>query len=161
MKCLFWRPIELAQDDTPGIDPILHAIENLSEKYDYVVMLQPTSPLRRNDDIDNCIELCIKQKYCACVSVTKPDKTPYWMYSLDENGRMLPLIPMEKPIIRRQDLPEVYSLNGAIYVAQTAWLLSNKTFLTHETHAYIMPEERSVDIDSDIDFRFAEFLMKR
>lgn len=77
----FKRPIELAQDDTPGIDPVLHAIEQCPG-YDYVVLLQPTSPLRTVDDIDGCIEQLLSSDGTNfCVSVTEPEKSPYWMYT--------------------------------------------------------------------------------
>jgi N-acylneuraminate cytidylyltransferase len=68
---------------------------------------------------------------------------------------------LEKPIDRRQDLPKVYALNGAVYIAQVEWLLNNRSFITDETHAYIMPKERSVDIDDEMDFKLAEFLLQK
>lgn len=157
----FIRPDELAQDDTPGIKPVLHAIETLKEKYDYVVLLQPTSPLRKVEDIDGCIELCVLKSAKSCVSVTEPDKSPYWMYLLDEKDRLHPIIETLENFDRRQDLPKVYALNGALYVANCAWLLNTGNLISAETIAYKMPRERSVDIDSDTDFRFAEFLMNR
>lgn len=157
----FSRPMELAQDGTPGVEPVLHAIKTLPEKYYYVVLLQPTSPLRKAEDIDGCIELCISRSAKSCVSVTEPDKSPYWMYTLDAQGKMLPVLGADKVFLRRQDLPEIYSVNGAVYVADCSWLLNNGTFILAETIAYKMPRERSVDIDLDVDFRFAEFLMNR
>lgn len=157
----FMRPAELATDKAKSIDAVFHALFSLSEKYDYVVLLQPTSPLRIADDIDACIKLCTGRRINSCVSVTESEKNPYWMYSLNKNGRMRRLIQTEKIIDRRQDLPKVYLSNGAIYVAQVDWLLNNKTFVTDETYAYIMPSERSVDIDNDMDFKFTEFLLLR
>jgi len=157
----FMRPIELAQDDTPGIEPVLHAIETLPEKYDYVVLLQPTSPLRKTEDIDRCIEKCIDLNWSACVTVTEAQKSPYWMYQLDDcDDRMIPVMKMEKRLDRRQELPKVYIVNGAVYVAHVEWLLNRKDFITDETHCLIMPRERSVDIDNDIDLKFAEFLLQ-
>ncbi|MFZ3122402.1 MAG: acylneuraminate cytidylyltransferase family protein [Thermodesulfovibrionales bacterium] len=157
----FMRPAELATDKAKSIGAVFHALLSLPEKYDYVVLLQPTSPLRTADDIDACVKLCMSKGGNSCVSVTESEKNPHWMYSLNKNGRMHKLIQTEKTIDRRQDLPKVYALNGAIYVAQVDWLLNNKAFVTDETYAYIMPKERSVDIDNDLDFRFAEFLLLR
>lgn len=157
----FMRPAELATDKARSIDVVSHALLSLPEKYDYVVLLQPTSPLRTADDIDACVKLCVGKRINSCVSVTESEKNPHWMYSLDRNGRMHRLIKTKKTIDRRQDLPKVYALNGAIYVAQVDWLLNNKAFVTDETYAYIMPKERSVDIDNDLDFKFAEFLLLR
>lgn len=157
----FVRPAELAQDDTPGIKPVIHAISILPDKYDYVLLLQPTSPFRSVADIDGCIEYCIQMDAKACVSVTEPEKSPYWMYLLDEKDRLHPLIETFENVDRRQDLPKVYALNGALYVANCAWLLNTGKFISAATIAYKMHKERSVDIDSDADFRFAEFLMNR
>jgi len=154
----FVRPAELARDDTPGIAPVLHAIETLGS-YDYVVLLQPTSPLRSAADIDGCLEHCARSGFSACVSVTEPDKSPYWMYTLDAAGRMQPLMEEGGGFTRRQDLPQVYSLNGAVYVADCRWLERNRTFISPETGAYRMPRERSIDIDSETDLAFANFIL--
>lgn len=146
----FKRPLELAQDDTPGIEPVLHAIEQCPG-YDYVVLLQPTSPLRTVEDIDGCIEKLLNNNADFCVSVTEPEKSPYWMYTLEED-RMVPLLPQDELVARRQDLPKVYALNGAVYVAKTRCLIIEKSFLVKDTLAYIMKSERSLDIDNELDF---------
>jgi len=147
----FVRPRELAGDDTPGIAPVLHAIAVVSETYDYVVLLQPTSPLREAGDIDGCIERCISESRFSCVTVSKADQSPYWMYIVNSDNSIAPIIKSTN-YIRRQDLPEVYVLNGAVYVANVAWLKKNKRFVYEETVALIMPENRAVDIDAEEDF---------
>lgn len=152
----FVRPAELARDETPGIEPVLHAIAALPEQYDYVVLLQPTSPLRTAEDIDRCLERCLSRKAPACVSVTEPDKSPYWMYTLDGDGLLHPLLNVDAERRRRQDLPKVYALNGAVYAADRQWLLRTRSFVTAETAAYEMPKDRSLDIDTEIDLLFAE-----
>jgi len=154
----FVRPAELADDDTPGIDVVLHACQVLCG-YDYVVFLQPTSPLRTTADIDRAIELSEECGAPACVSVTKADKSPYWMYYLDSACHMAPVMDASQRPTLRQALPEVYALNGAVYVARVDWLLRTRSFLTPETAAYVMPRERSVDIDTALDFKIAEALM--
>lgn len=151
----FIRPADLAQDDTPGIDPVLHAINVLPEQYDYVVLLQPTSPLRTVADIDGCIRKCIDAGASACVSVTEPDKNPYWMYNLSNEDHLLPLLPQPDIISRRQDLPKVYALNGAVYVAIISWLTTTKSFLSSDTVAYLMDKENSCDIDTEFDLKIA------
>jgi CMP-N,N'-diacetyllegionaminic acid synthase len=153
----FIRPSDLSQDDTPGMAPVFHALEQI-KGYDYILQLQPTSPLRTEIDIDSAIELCLDGNAHSCVSVTEPDKSPYWMYTLNENLKMSPLL--DGQYIRRQELPAVYALNGAIYIAQVDWIFKNKSFLSRETLAYIMPKERSVDIDTMIDITIAEALLK-
>lgn len=155
----FKRPIELAQDDTPGIDPVLHAIEQCPG-YDYVVLLQPTSPLRTVEDIDGCIEKLLHNDADFCVSVTEPEKSPYWMYKL-EDEKIVPLLPRDGIITRRQDLPKCYVLNGAVYVADANVLLKSKSFLTEKTTAYLMGNESSYDIDTLNDFYICEFILEK
>lgn len=156
----FKRPDDLAKDDTPGIAPILHALSMLPA-FDFIVLLQPTSPLRRAADIDGCIERCITQQANCCVSVTEQDKSPFWMYYIDSKGLLEPVISTTNNIaVRRQELPVVYALNGAIYVARCEWLTINKSFLSPETIAYPMLKEYSVDIDTWIDLQLAELLLK-
>jgi CMP-N,N'-diacetyllegionaminic acid synthase len=152
----FIRPNELAKDDTPGIEPVLHALRTLPEKYDYVVLLQPTSPLRLVVDIDGCIELCILKNAPAAVSVTKVTQHPYWMFEIDHSGRTIPFIQERKEVFCRQDLPDVYILNGAVYVSKTDWLLEHQSFMAPLTVANIMPRERSFDIDDEIDLNACE-----
>jgi N-acylneuraminate cytidylyltransferase len=154
----FKRPIELAQDDTPGIAPVLHALKVLP-KYDYVILLQPTSPLRKVDDMDACLEKCLAFNANACVSVVEVTENPYWMYTISPDGIMHQLIKTNNSFSRRQDLPNVYKLNGAVYVADSEWLEKNKSFLSDETIAYIMMLERSVDIDSEYDILNLEIML--
>ncbi|MFJ8457767.1 cytidylyltransferase domain-containing protein [Lysinibacillus xylanilyticus] len=153
----FVRPMELAQDATPGIDPVLHAIQQCPD-FDYVVLLQPTSPLRNVEDIDGCIELAIEQHANFCVSVTESEKSPYWMYTI-KNGHLDPLINQDKIAIRRQDLPKSYVLNGAVYVAKVNALVQEKSFLNRNTKPFIMPTMRSFDIDTELDMKICESII--
>lgn len=155
----FVRPAELALDDTPGIEPVIHVIHSLPG-YDYVVLLQPTSPLRTSHDIDACIETCVRTRSSGCVSVTEPDKSPYWMFTLDAKGKMHPLIKSSGIGLRRQDLAKVYALNGAVYVADCKMLLVSRDLAGEGTVAYIMPKERSLDIDHEMDLAVADFLLR-
>ncbi len=155
----FVRPQELAADDTPGIDPILHAI-GLLTYYDYTVVLQVTSPLRSTEDINSCIEECYHADAPACVSVVEADNHPHWMFSLNATQQLTPLV-CGNITSRRQDLPKVYALNGAIYIAKTSWLKQTKSFVTEESIAFVMPQERSLDIDSELDFLVLEAYSKR
>jgi N-acylneuraminate cytidylyltransferase len=157
----FVRPAELAMDDTPGVAPLLHALTCIPEKYDYALLLQPTSPLRLAADIDGCLEMCAKRWAPACVTVTEPAKSPYWMYRLDADDRLVPLMDKGYTSQRRQDLPTVYVLNGAVYAVRTGWVEQHQTFLTPETAAYIMPHERSLDVDTELDLEICELLLSR
>ncbi len=157
----FIRPPELATDEASSMAVLHHAIRSLNEVYDYVVLLQPTSPFRTTADIDGCIELCEGKNAPACVSVTECSKNPIWMYSLTENQMMQPIMSQENSPQRRQELPPVFELNGAVYVARTDWLTSTSGFVQTETLAYTMPKERSLDIDSEQDFLIAQFLIQK
>ncbi|MCT6925666.1 acylneuraminate cytidylyltransferase family protein [Metasolibacillus sp.] len=153
----FVRPAYLAEDTTTSIETILHAIEQCPG-FDYIVLLQPTSPLREPEDIDGCIKKAIEGKG-FCVSVCEVTESPYWMYTLSSANNMQHLI--ESPLIgRRQDLPKVYTLNGAVYVANIRDLKQTKSFINENTVAYQMPSERSCDIDTELDFIICEYLMK-
>ena len=86
----FIRPAELARDDSSASDVILHALENIPG-FDYVMLLQPTSPLTQSRDIDNCIASCISSQVPAAVSVTTPGKNPYWMFRMEKGDALVPL----------------------------------------------------------------------
>jgi len=155
----FIRPPELAADETPSMAPVLHAIEQLPV-YDWLLLLQPTSPLRTHTDIEAIWHLCQDQNAPSAVSVTEAGKHPYWMYQRDSAQRLQPFIKGRPDLTRRQDLPPAYALNGALYLARTDWLLERRDFIGPETLAYIMPPERSVDLDTPQDWRWVEFLME-
>lgn len=159
------RPEELARDETPIIDVIMHLLDYLrkEEKYipDIVVLLQPTSPLRKCKDIDNAIELFLNNQNClSLISVTEFDHPPFWALKI-ENGYLSPMFHERYLKIRRQDLPKAYRPNGAIAISTPEVLYRYKTFYTPRTIAYIMSPERSVDIDTEFDFLLAEFLINK
>lgn len=147
----FVRPKELSKDKTPGIDPVIHAVNSVGDIYDYIVLLQPTSPLRIAEDIDVCIVRCISGKYQSCVAVSEAEKPPFWMYLRNKKGTLVPLFRMRKMPDRRQDLPKVYSINGAVYVAERKWLLKTRSFIKGRTYSYVMPLARSLDVDTELD----------
>lgn len=155
----FVRPPELSRDDTPGIEPVLHAVQSLPG-FDYVVLLQPTSPLRNARDIDSCLELCASKKASTCVSVSEPDHSPYWMFTLDPQGCMHRLMDTQTEALRRQDLPTVYALNGAVYVADTTAIVKTRSFVTEDTACYVMSQASSVDVDTELDLVVADALLR-
>lgn len=156
----FQRPSELAEDDTPSVDALLHALGQV-EPHDYVVQLQPTSPLRTADDIDAAIGRCEEKAAPACVTVTRTDTPPQWMYTLTDDQRLQPILEGGDEITRRQDAPNTYATNGAVYVARTSWFQKKKTFKTSRTLAYPMPKHSSVDIDDKVDLVLAEGLINK
>lgn len=156
----FLRPQNISEDDTPNIEPALHALSNI-QGFDWLLLLQPTSPLRSHKDIDGIIEFCRAQKALSAVSICEVTKHPYWMFKKKNNFKLKAFIKNKSTFTRRQDLPEIYNLNGALYLAETNWLKKNKSFIDDNTIGYQMPLERSVDIDSELDLKFAEYLLKK
>ncbi len=156
----FVRPAEYALDETPMIKVIHHAILNMNDKYDYVVLLQPTSPLRETEDIDQAISLCISKKAPSCVTICESNKSPYWMYMREEDEILKPFISYPEHLFdRRQSLPTVYMLNGAVFVAECDWILSKNSFMSEDTVSYIMEQSKSFDIDTELDFIIAESML--
>lgn len=153
----FVREARLARDESTSMDVILDALDRCPG-YEWVVLLQPTSPLRSAHDIDQAIELCKRQNASACVSVSLSQESPYWMFTLKDGSTLEPVLPLQG-VTRRQDLPSVYSLNGAIYVAKTGWLRQHRSFLSTETVAYVMPIQRSLDIDTESDLIQLQFFL--
>jgi len=155
----FRRPAKLATDEASSIDVLFHAIEKVPG-YDYVALLQPTSPLRTSYDIDKAFELMILSKANACSSVCETAKTPYWMFSMESNNVLNRLLPLPINGHRRQSLPLTYELNGAIYLLNIKTLYSEKNLTPDKTIAYEMSRERSIDIDNLVDFEKCKKYLK-
>jgi CMP-N,N'-diacetyllegionaminic acid synthase len=159
----FMRPPELALDDTPGIDPVLHTVRWLEEHErcspEFVMLLQPTSPLRTSEDMCRAMELAAEKRAHAVVSVTLADAHPYWMKRVDDEGRLADFMELQPFATRRQDLPLVYALNGAIYLIRRQVLLEQETLFPRDTRALIMPSERSLDVDTAWDLYLADLIL--
>ncbi|WP_186647690.1 acylneuraminate cytidylyltransferase family protein [Fluviispira vulneris] len=153
----FVRPKELAKDTSSSIDVVLHAIKNITEDYNYLVILQPTSPFRSYKDIDNCIKMCIDNSVSSAVSVV-PTQAVNYSFSISSNNTLLPVINIGE-IKRRQDLEVYYKINGAVYVIDVKKFLKNLKLINDDTIPYIMLKENSIDIDDYFDLKFAEFLL--
>lgn len=154
------RPVELAGDKTTNIEVALHVVKAASENYDLLIMLQPTSPLRIPADISASIQRCVVSGAPACLSMVRATETPSWMFTQSPSGSLEPLLMRQRIPLNRQDLPPVYLLNGAVYVARPEWLQLHQTFLGPGAHGYEMPAERSLDIDTLADFAAAEALLR-
>lgn len=159
----FLRPSELSQDDTPTIECVIHMLRLLKEKEDYipdyVCLLQCTSPLRTFEDIDGTIEKLITTDMDSAVSVCEVATNPYWT-NIFVGDRLEYFLKEGKRITRRQELPKIYTLNGAVYVSKCDVLQKEMTFETKYITGYVMNKNNSIDIDDIIDFKFAELLMK-
>ena len=154
----FIRPKSIALDESPGISNILHLLDEIPETKK-ILYLQPTSPLMEIEDILNIIELQYKHKAESCISISKAPKHPSWMYKLNHNKKINPIFSEEKAN-RRQDLSEVYVINGALYLGNAEFYKREKKFINDETIGYIMPKDRSIDIDDMDDWMLSEFKLR-
>jgi CMP-N,N'-diacetyllegionaminic acid synthase len=145
------RPDHLATDTANSVDVVLHALQELPE-FDYVILLQPTSPLRTSTDIDEAFNLLQNSKSPSCVSLCESEQSPYLMFHLQEKMKLRTLLQQPFLCHRRQDLPKVYVLNGAIYIAKIEWFLNKKKFIAEDTIGFIMNQFNSLDIDTAEDF---------
>jgi CMP-N-acetylneuraminic acid synthetase len=161
----FLRPPELATDTASTFDAVRHAVdfyrEQMGRTFEFVLLLQPTSPLRGGEDIEAALRLQGETASDAVISVCETGHSPLWSNTLPPD-RSLEGFLGEDAARRSQDLPTYYRLNGAIYLCRTERLLREKTFFfLNRIHAHVMPRERSVDIDTELDFAFAECLLAR
>ncbi len=155
----FVRPRELATDESPIIESILHAINTLPDKYDYILILQPTSPLRKINHIDAAINIIGNSDADSLASISLVEKSPYWMFYLNDKGKLNPLMGDIKSS-NRQYLPDIYVCNGAIYIIKYDILKNKKTIIDTNTIGFIMEAQVSLDIDEEIDFKVAETILK-
>ena len=139
--------------------PVLqHALEK--NPADLVVLLDPTSPFRTVKDIELCLEKITKPETDSVVTVTEAEHNPYYvMCRVDDDYLHYPLFQPPQKIHRRQDAPKVYRLNAAVYVIKSAVLLQGKIF-TPKTRVVEIPQIRSSHIDSELDFKYADWLIK-
>jgi CMP-N-acetylneuraminic acid synthetase len=160
----YLRPKELAQDNSSTVDCIIHMLNWLKENEnympDYVCLLQCTSPLRKFYDIDGTIEKMIDTDMDGAVSVCEAEVNPYWTNVFD-GDKLNYFIEDGKLIKRRQDLPKVYRINGAVYVVKKDILINQKTLEPNKITGYIMETKKSIDIDNIEDFLLAEVLIRK
>lgn len=156
----FLRPYYLATDDARAIDNYKYTIRRLSEFYneeiESFVVLQPTSPLRIPQDIDNAISLFNNKNADSVISYTEEAHPISWHKFLDDTGRLINIF--DDTIANRQELRKSYYPNGAIYVFKRS-IIEHDLYYTDKTFAYVMPRNRSIDIDYIEDFQYAEFLL--
>lgn len=150
------RAAELATDTASSVDVVLHAIAAQNQSYDYVILLQPTSPLRTAQHIDEAIELLFEKNANAVISVCETDHSPLWANTLPEGGSMDNFIREEVKGKRSQDLPTYYRLNGAVYLENIVLLKMQFTFfISKSSYSYVMEQKFSIDIDNKLDFEVA------
>jgi CMP-N,N'-diacetyllegionaminic acid synthase len=160
----FLRPAELARDESSSLSVVLHLIHWFEEQGlpapEHVLLLQPTSPFRTTEDIEAAIELAGSPKADAVVSVCEAKVHPFLCKRIREDGMLADFIPSNMDYERRQDLPPAYNLNGAIYLNRCETLLGEGTFLPRNTLPYVMPPERSLDLDTLLEWHLAELMLE-
>ena len=161
----FIRPAELATDKTPTIDVVIHALEYLhnerKQRFDYTVLLEPTSPLRDEADIDRAIKQLVDNVGASSlVGISRTEaQNPAFLVVLSENNFLLGLDQSEIKPVRRQEISDVYFLEGSIYVSDTKTLIARRTFCHQETLGCIFPKWKSLEVDDIDDLIMVEALM--
>ena len=157
---IIMRPAELAQDDTPMIPVLQHALNEVKPSADLIVLLDPTSPLRTVKDIELCLEKINLPETDSVVTVTEAEHNPYYVMCQIENDYLhYPLIKPSQAIHRRQDAPKVYRLNAGVYVIKKQ-IIKDGNIFTAKTRIVKMPQIRSSHIDNELDFKYADWLIK-
>ncbi|MFB5661895.1 cytidylyltransferase domain-containing protein [Alteribacillus sp. HJP-4] len=143
-----------------GAESVLYAL-SIVPGFDYVVYLHPSSPLRTSDDIDSCLEYCEEAAVPSCITVSKAVPPPYWLCEINDEITLLPV--MKGPYgYQRNEVQTAYVPNRAVYTANVKWLLDQQSFFKEgDTVGWMMPEERSIIIESDIDFIFCEWVLSK
>lgn len=166
----FMRPARLAEDTTPTLPVLIHAVEWLRENDDYepdlVAILQPTTPLRKLEHLREALDIFQKFKPDSVVSMREVPGhySPYWQFRLDTDSRATIFTDesFEHIVKRRQDLPKTYTRNGALYMFKTQLLFEEQpTFYGRDVRGFVMDNDSSVNIDSESDFEQAESIARR
>ncbi len=164
-ECPFIRPKKLSTDNALAIPTIQHAVRSFEEivgfKYDFILMLQPTAPLRKASDIDNALIELITKDADGIISVVDVDNFHPIKMKIIDNGFLNDYKDYEVENPPRQELPPVFIVNGAIYATKRDVIMKQNTFKGKNCLPYIMPQERSVNIDNFSDFIVAEYYLKR
>lgn len=159
----FMRPPELAEDNSKAIDVYIYTIESLKKKrsadISNFIVLQPTSPLRGKEEIDSAIRMFRKKKADSVISVTEASHPPVWAKKINNEGVLQDYFPEYSSNLNRQEIETAYMPNGAIFIFDYQKLKSGYKYYFNKTYPYIMSKEKSVDIDTQFDFDFAEYLL--
>jgi len=160
----FRRPLELAQDDTPTLPVVVHAVswlEGVGECFDAVCVLQPTHPLRRPEQIDACVELLKQTDADSVVTVLRvpPQYNPHWVYFVDERGNLRLALGACEPLPRRQELPLAFHREGSVYVTRRDVIMNQQSLYGERVVGCELDPHRTVNIDGWEDWERAERLL--
>jgi N-acylneuraminate cytidylyltransferase len=160
----FMRPAELARDDSPEWLAWRHAIHELhqrAEPLDVFVSVPTTAPLRAVDDVDACIETLLQGDADVVITVKRAERSPYFNMVVIDNGFARLVIPPSKQVFTRQSAPRVYDMTTVAYAARPQFILHANGLFEGNVKSVVVPPERALDIDTPLDFAFAEFLMQK
>ena len=161
-KVPFFRSEKNSEDTASSwdtVEEVIHEFGKKGETFDTFCLLQPTSPLRRAEDIISAYNLYNEKEAFSVVSVTEVEHPIDWCGTIGTDLSLDGFV-NRKAIAQRQSMPKHYRPNGAIYIANILGFLEDQFLYRKRSYAYYMPKERSIDIDTESDFRFAEFMMK-
>ena len=163
----FMRPDYLASDTASSMDVVNHAREwieaNDSYKYEYICLLEPSSPFLTGEDLNNALDLLISKRADTLLGMKEVEVSRKFIHPLDSDGGLAYFYDEIKNMdnVRRQDQQPEYTMNGCIYIAKWDYFKQNHLFHSRNSVPYIMPPEKSIEIDSIIDLEFARFLVKK
>lgn len=161
----FLRPKELAGGLVPMVEVMRHVLLELEQREvyrpDVVVLLQPTSPMRTARHIDEALDLLEKTEAESVVSLYPAKIPPWWMRTIDPEGRVQLLVEGRLNAAQRQEFPPVYALNGAIYASRRSVILEKGKVLGDDIRPYLMPQDESIDVDTPLDLELAEYMVRR
>ncbi|SFV63668.1 Legionaminic acid cytidylyltransferase [hydrothermal vent metagenome] len=164
-EVFFKRSAEMASDTAGKLDVIRNAFvrseEYYNEKYNYLIDLDATAPLRIVDDIINSFTQFLENNNDNLITAMPSRRSPYFnLVEVDKNGTVALSKTLDSSIVRRQDTPKSYDMNASIYIWKRDVILNEKSLFLEKTGLYVMPEERSIDIDSPLDYKLVELIMK-
>jgi len=164
-EMFFKRSSDMASDTAGKLDAIRDVFkkseEHYSEKFDYLIDLDATSPLRNINDITTAFNQFIDNDNSNLITAMPSRRSPYFnLVEVDENGSVSLSKSVGEDIVRRQDTPKSYDMNASIYIWKRDAILEQHSLFLESTGLYVMPEERSIDIDSELDYKIVELLMK-
>jgi CMP-N,N'-diacetyllegionaminic acid synthase len=164
-EVFFKRDAQMASDTAGKLEVIRDAFvrseEYYNEKFDYLIDLDATAPLRNVEDIIDSFQQFLDANNDNLITAMPSRRSPYFnLIEQDKDGKISVSKSLDTTILRRQDAPKTYDMNASIYIWKRDTILHEKSVFLEKTGLYIMPEERSIDIDSELDFKFVEFMMR-
>ena len=143
-------------------DAFIRSEAHYQKQYDYLVDLDATAPLRSVDDIKNSFAQFLKDNNENLITAMPSRRSPYFnLVEVNTDGKVKLSKSLDISVVRRQDAPKSYDMNASIYIWKRETLLKENSLFLEETGLYVMPEERSIDIDTELDFEFVEYMMRK